>query len=117
LGYSCIGRGKVCEVSDDFYNEVAIRVSEYKNNVTRWYRQFVETRYLCKGRSPGRPRVSHDNIEILSEVIQRSPRNSVSRASKELGMPRMTVWKVLHKQQCSKPYKMQFVHALHQQTK
>jgi hypothetical protein len=35
--------------------------ASHKDNITRWYRQFVETGRLCKGRSPGRPRVS-DNI-------------------------------------------------------
>jgi hypothetical protein len=34
-----------------------------RNNITRWYRHFVETGCLCKGKSPGRPRVSDDNIE------------------------------------------------------
>jgi hypothetical protein len=29
----------------------------HKNNISRWYRQFVETGCLCKGKSPGRPRV------------------------------------------------------------
>jgi hypothetical protein len=38
-----------------------------RNNITRWYRQFVETGCLCKGKSPGRPRVSDDNIERVRE--------------------------------------------------
>jgi hypothetical protein len=32
----------------------------HKNNISRRYRQFVETGCLCKGKSPGRPRVSDD---------------------------------------------------------
>jgi hypothetical protein len=60
----------------------------------------VETGCLCKGKSPGRPRVSDDNIEKVREAFKRSPRNSVARASRELGMPKMTVWKVLHKRLC-----------------
>jgi transposase len=46
----------------------------HKNNVIRWYRQFVDTGYLCKGTSPGRPRVSDDSIERVREAFQRSPR-------------------------------------------
>jgi hypothetical protein len=65
----------------------------YKN-ATRWYRQFLETGCLCKGRSPGRPRVSDINIERVHEAFQRSPRKSVARASRELGMPKVMVWKV-----------------------
>jgi len=52
------------------------------NNITRWYRRFVETGCLCKGKSPGRPRVSDDNIERVSEAFLRTPRKSVARASR-----------------------------------
>ena len=82
------------------------------NNITRWYRQFVETRCLCKGKSPGRPRVSDDNIDRVREAFLRSPRNSVARASRELDMPKMTAWKVLRKRLSFKPYKMRLVQAL-----
>ena len=64
-----------------------------RNNITRWYRQFVETGCLCKGKSPGRPRVSDDNIGRVNEAFLRSPRKSVARGSMELDMPKMTVWK------------------------
>jgi hypothetical protein len=69
----------------------------HKNNVSRRYRQFVETGCLCKSRSPGRPRVPDVNIERVREAFQGSPRKSVARASKELGVPNMTVWKVFRK--------------------
>ena len=36
----------------------------HRNNITWWYRQFVETGCLCKGKRPGRPRVSDDYIEF-----------------------------------------------------
>jgi hypothetical protein len=52
----------------------------HKNNVTRWYRQFVETGCLRKGRSPGRSRVSDDNIERVREEFQRSSPKSAARA-------------------------------------
>jgi len=83
----------------------------HRNNITRWYRQFVETGCLCKGKSPGRPRVS-DDIERVCEAFQRSPRKSVARASRELDMSKIMVWKVLRKRLCFKPYKMRLVQAL-----
>jgi hypothetical protein len=83
----------------------------YENNVARWYRQFVETGCLCKGSSPGRPCVSDDNIGRVREALQRSPRKSVARASRELGMPK-NMWKVLHKRLCFKPYKIRLVQTL-----
>jgi hypothetical protein len=84
----------------------------HKNNVSRWYRQFVETDCLCKGRSPGRPRVFDDNIERVREAFQRSPHKSVARASRELGMPKMAEWKVLNKRLCFTPHKLRLVQAL-----
>ena len=44
-----------------------------RNNISRWYRQFVETGCLCKGKSPGRPRVSDDNIERVCEAFCEVP--------------------------------------------
>ena len=84
----------------------------WRNNITSWYRQFVETGCLCKGKSPGRPRVSDDNIERVRDALLRSPRKSVARASREIDMPKMTAWKVLRKRPCCKPYKMRQVQAL-----
>jgi hypothetical protein len=74
----------------------------HKDNITRWYRQFVGIGCLRKGWSPGRTRVSDDNIERVREVFQRSSRKSVSRASRQLGMAEITVWKVLRKWLCFK---------------
>jgi hypothetical protein len=85
----------VITVQREFKND-----APHKNNVTRWYRHFVETGCLCKGRSPGGPRVPEDNIERAREAFQQSPRKSVATASRELGMPTMTVWKVLRKRLC-----------------
>jgi hypothetical protein len=42
----------------------------HKNNIGRWYRQFVETECLCKDKSPGRPRVSDENTERVREAFQ-----------------------------------------------
>jgi hypothetical protein len=50
-----------------------LRGAPHKNYVTRWYRQFVETGCLCKGRSPGRLRMSDDNTERVREAFQQVP--------------------------------------------
>ena len=62
-----------------------------RKNIIRWYRQFVETGCLCKGKSSGRPRVSDDNVERVHEAFQRSPRKSLARANRELDLPKITV--------------------------
>jgi len=54
--------------------------ASHRNDITRWYRQFVESGCLCKGKSPGRPRVSDD----MCEAFQQSTHKSVVGASREL---------------------------------
>ena len=72
----------------------------------------METGCLCKGKSPVRMRVSDDNTERVCEVFQGSARKSVARASRELDMLKITVWKVLLNWLCFKLYKMRLVQAL-----
>jgi hypothetical protein len=36
-------------------------------NIRPWYEQFQETGCLCKGRSPGRPRTSEENVHRIQE--------------------------------------------------
>ena len=38
------------------------------NNIRRWYKQFQETGFLCKGKSPGRPRTSEENVHRIQEA-------------------------------------------------
>ena len=56
--------------------------AQHRNNITKWYRQFVETECLCKGKNPGRPHVSDYIIVRVREAFLRSPRKSVARASR-----------------------------------
>ena len=65
------------------------------NNIRRCYKQFQETGCLCKGKSPGRPRTSEENVHRIQEAYRRSPRKSNRRASRELTIPHVTVWCVL----------------------
>ena len=66
-----------------------------RNNITRWYRQFVETGCLCKGKSWSTSCVWWQHWQSAWGISAKS-RKSVARASRELKMPKMTVWKVLH---------------------
>ena len=72
----------------------------HKNNTNKWYREFVETAFLCKGKRSSRPRVSDNSNERVSEVFQQSPRKSVATANREMLMPKITVRKVLRKRLC-----------------
>jgi len=81
-------------------------------NIRRWYKQFQETGCLYKGKSPGRPRASEENVHRIQEAYQRSPRKSTRRASRELTIPHVTVWLVLKRRLLMKPYRLQLVQAL-----
>jgi len=68
-----------------------------KKSICRWNHQFEQIVCLCKGKSSGRPRVSEENVRWIQESFERSPRKPTRRASRELGIPQPTVWRVLRR--------------------
>ena len=48
----------------------------------------------------------------IQEGFERSQRKSTRRASREIGMPQQTVWRVLRRRLLFKPYHLQLVQAL-----
>ena len=68
-----------------------------RNSICRWNRQFEQIGCLCKGKISGRPRLSEENVRRIQESFERSPRKSTRRASRELGIPQPTVWRVLRR--------------------
>ena len=82
------------------------------NNIHQWYDQFATTCCLCKGKSVRRPRVSEENVQHVRDSFLWSPKKSLRKASRELGMPVMTVWKVLRKHLQMHPYHLQLLQAL-----
>jgi len=67
------------------------------NSICCWNHQFEQIGCLCKGKSSGRPRVSEENVRRIQESFEPSPRKSTRRASRELGIPQPTVWRVLRR--------------------
>ena len=83
-----------------------------RKSICRWYHQFEQIGCVCKGKSSGRPSVSEENVRRIQESFERSPRKSTRRASRELGIPQPTVWRVLRRRLLFKPYRLQLVQAL-----
>ncbi|PNF43528.1 hypothetical protein B7P43_G03919 [Cryptotermes secundus] len=81
-------------------------------NIRRWFRQFQESGCLCKGKSPGRSRVSEEQVARIRAAFERSPRKSIDQASRELAIPQPTVWRVLTVSLHLKPHRRQLVQAL-----
>jgi len=68
-----------------------------RKSICRWNHQFEQIGCLRKGKSSGRSRVSEENVRRIQESFERSPIKSTRRASKELGIPQPTVWRVLRR--------------------
>jgi len=68
-----------------------------RKSICRWNHQLEQIGCLCKGKSSGRPRVSEENVRRIQDSFERSPRKSTRRASRELGIPQPTVWRVLRR--------------------
>ncbi|KAJ4449811.1 hypothetical protein ANN_01217 [Periplaneta americana] len=83
-----------------------------RKSIYHWNKQFDETGSLNKGKSPGRPRVSEENVDRIRATFERSPMKSTRRASRELGLPQTTVWRVLRRRLMYKPYHLQLLQAL-----
>ena len=71
-----------------------------------------KTGCLCKGKSPGRPPVSEEQVTRIRTAYSTSPQKSTTQGSYELEIPQPTVWRVLRKRLNFKPYKMILVQAL-----
>jgi transposase len=71
--------------------------SPTRKSIYDWLRKFETTGCLCKGKSPGRPRVSEENVQRTRKAFLRSPKKSIPKASRKLQIIQTTVWKVLRK--------------------
>jgi hypothetical protein len=63
-----------------------------------WHKNFVQPGCSVRdNKSPDRPCVSDATEEQLRESFVRSPRKLTRRASRETGIPNVTLWQVLRK--------------------
>jgi hypothetical protein len=83
-----------------------------RKSICHWNHQCEQIGCLCKGESSGRLRVSEENVRRIQERFESSPCKSTRRASRELGIPQPTVWRVLRRRLQFKPYRLQLVQAL-----
>ncbi|KAJ4445930.1 hypothetical protein ANN_12616 [Periplaneta americana] len=70
-----------------------------------------------------RPRIRHrlpcihitvgENLGKKPTSLRKQPKNSTTRASRDLNIPQPTVWRVLKHRLHMKPYKLQLLQALH----
>ena len=53
-----------------------------------------------------------ERVERVSDVFTHSPKKSVRRASHELAIPVMSVWRILRRRLQLRPYRLQLLQAL-----
>lgn len=82
------------------------------NAIRRWSQQFTATGSVSKRKSTGRPRISEETVEHVSQSCSHSPKKSLTRRSLELDIPRATVHKIMHKRLRLYPYKIQLLHEI-----
>lgn len=81
--------------------------------IYEWHKCFVETGCSVKHKkSSGRPSTSDEVVEQVRQSFVNSPTKSTRRASRELQVPHMTVWRVLRKRLHLKPYRLSLVQAI-----
>lgn len=101
----------VTTVQRNFRREYGGNVPDPKS-IRKWLQQFKETGSVLKGKSPGRPTVSAENVERIRASCSRSPKKSLVRRSLQLGIPRSTVYDVVRKRLKLHAYKIQLVHEI-----
>jgi hypothetical protein len=73
--------------------------------IREWYRKFEETSRSCAAKRRGRP----GTVDRVRESFTRCPQKSTRRASRELEMSHVIVWRALHKRLACKPYRLQLL--------
>jgi hypothetical protein len=80
--------------------------------IRRWLKQFQETASVLHRKGVGRPSTSQEGDDRIQEAFTRNPQKSTRRASLQLYIPQMTVWRVAHNRLHLHAYKLQIVQAL-----
>lgn len=86
-------------------------------SIRKWYSDFTTRGCICRRKSSGRPAVSEETVDRIRESFTRSPQKSTIVASRELQIPKSTVWKVLRKRLKFHPYRLQMMQFLKEEDK
>ena len=77
------------------------------NSSKKWYAKFLNEGCLCTAPQPGRPGPNEETVNRIREASLRSPCKSTTRASLQLGVARLTAWRILRKRLKCKSYRLQ----------
>lgn len=83
-----------------------------RGNIQILVNKFMRTGSVRDEPRTGRPSISVESVEAIQNAIERSPQASTRRLSRELGIPRSSVWKVLRFTLKKRAYHLQVVQKL-----
>lgn len=83
-----------------------------RKNIRTLVNKFQRTGRVDDEERSGRPSTSQETVLRIQEAIERSPRASTRRVSRELDVPHTTVWKVLRFTLKKRAYHLQVLHKL-----
>ena len=106
--YEC---GSIIKAQRRFCREMK-KPSPERHSILRWVRQFEKSGTIVKSKSSkssGRPKLDHEKINEVHELLLIDPKASIRRASCELFISRSSVHRILHNELKLKAYKVQMV--------
>jgi len=65
--------------------------------IREWHMKFQQSGCMCSEKLTGRPGPLAEIVGRVRETFVRSPQKSTHRATRELQMPRSSVWPILRK--------------------
>ncbi|GFS70449.1 DUF4817 domain-containing protein [Nephila pilipes] len=83
-----------------------------KDFIKRWYQQFKDTGSVKNKKAPSRPRIPTEDVDRYRETFMRNTSTSTRSVCLQLGIPRTTVRRILHKRLKLQPYKVHLLHEL-----
>lgn len=99
------------EVQADFERKFR-KPGPTRANIRLLMQKFQRTGSVQDVRRSGRPQISDQTVQQVSDAVTRSLKASTRRLSRELGIPQSTVWKILHFTLKKRAYHLQIRHAL-----
>jgi hypothetical protein len=94
------------------YRRVFNEEPPHENSIRRWDRQLKEAGSLLDKQRSGRSSVSDETVENIRNNFIRSPKKSVRKCARELGLSKTTVHRVLKKSLCFTGYKLQLLYTI-----
>ena len=108
-------RGEKCNDLRDKFRRKFRKPGPTDNAIRSLVNKFKRTGSVTDENGRGRKRIDPTETERIQHLFEDEPRTSIRKASMQLNIPPSTVHKVLRCTLMKKPYRIQVLHALHEE--